>query len=75
MEDFLRFMLTPLVADPESIQIAVTGSQATVIVPQSDMGKVIGKHGQMVAHLRTLLRTYCKNHHLPNPFLQVRQSD
>ncbi|TSC79559.1 MAG: hypothetical protein G01um101425_490 [Candidatus Peregrinibacteria bacterium Gr01-1014_25] len=58
--DFLRFVLEAIVDEPAAVQITGTtddlGILLTVQVSEKDMGKLIGKGGQTVKALRTLLR-------------------
>lgn len=74
MEDFVRFLIAPLVSNPNLVKIEDQGGLLMVTVPQADMGRVIGKHGQAVFHLRVLIRTYCKAHHLTPKHLQVQET-
>ena len=57
---FLRAVLEMLVEDHDQLQIEQTvdelGTLLTVRVSERDMGKLIGKSGQTVKALRTLLR-------------------
>lgn len=57
---FLRFVLESLVEDHDQLVIEATldelGVLLTVSVSERDMGKLIGKNGQTVKALRTLLR-------------------
>jgi hypothetical protein len=57
---FLRFVLESLVDDPSELQVEAKtdelGILLTVQVSERDMGKLIGKSGQTVKALRTLLR-------------------
>jgi predicted RNA-binding protein YlqC (UPF0109 family) len=57
---FLRFVLEALVEDRDQLSIEPTvdnlGILLTVRVSERDMGKLIGKNGQTVKALRTLLR-------------------
>ena len=59
MKDLLTKIVQALVDNPEQVQInAIEGSQTTVLelkVAESDMGKVIGKHGRTANAIRTLL--------------------
>ena len=59
MKEFLIRIAQALVDNPEEVQInAIEGSQTTVLelrVAESDMGKVIGKHGKTANAIRTLL--------------------
>jgi len=59
MKEFLFRITQALVDNPEQVEInAIEGSQTTVLelkVAESDMGKVIGKHGRTANAIRTLL--------------------
>ncbi len=63
---FLRFVLESLVEDHDQLSIESTqddlGILLTVRVSERDMGKLIGKNGQTVQALRTLLRIIGGNH-------------
>jgi predicted RNA-binding protein YlqC (UPF0109 family) len=58
--DFLRYVLESIVEDKAELSIVSTvddlGVLHTVKVSDRDMGKLIGKGGQTVKALRTLLR-------------------
>ena len=58
--DFLRFLLEALVEDHDELHIEGRlddlGVLLTVQVSERDMGKLIGKGGQTVKALRTLIR-------------------
>ncbi|OGJ53979.1 hypothetical protein A3D11_04470 [Candidatus Peribacteria bacterium RIFCSPHIGHO2_02_FULL_49_16] len=58
--DFLKFVLESLVEDHDQLAIEATqdslGILLTVRVSDRDMGKLIGKSGQTVKALRTLVR-------------------
>lgn len=64
---FLRFVLESLVEDKEALfvegKIDDLGVLLTVRVGDKDMGKLIGKSGQTVKALRTLLRIIGGNLH------------
>ncbi len=57
---FLQYVLESLVEDKDELSIEEThddlGTLLTVRVSERDMGKLIGKSGQTVKALRTLLR-------------------
>lgn len=57
---FLTYVLSSLVDDKDQLKIDPTiddlGILLTVQVSEKDMGKLIGKNGQTVQALRTLLR-------------------
>ncbi len=64
--DFLTFVLERLVEDKDQLKIDHRvddlGILLTVSVSPSDMGKLIGKSGQTIKSLRTLLRTLGGKH-------------
>lgn len=57
---FLHYVLSSIVEDPDELHIESKidelGVLLTVSVSERDMGKLIGKGGQTVKALRTLLR-------------------
>ena len=59
MKDLLIQIVKALVDNPEQVQVnEIEGSQTTVLelkVAESDMGKVIGKHGRTANAIRILL--------------------
>ena len=63
--EFLRIVLEALVEDRDQLKIEPRedemGILLTVSVSERDMGKLIGKGGQTVKALRTLLRIICGN--------------
>ncbi len=58
--DFLKYILENIVEDKEALSIDARkddlGILLTVKVGENDMGKLIGKSGQTIKALRTLLR-------------------
>lgn len=65
MRDFIKFLLVPLVSEPEKIVISENGHLVTVEVGPEDVGRVIGKKGTVIHHLRVLIKTYCTVRKLP----------
>ena len=65
MEDFLKFIITPLLSEPKKLTIDVQNSIINLKVADSDVGRVIGKQGNVINAIRTLLKTYCAIHQLP----------
>jgi len=59
MKEFVEFVVKSLVDYPDEVKInEVDGGRTIVLelqVDKSDMGKVIGRHGQNAKSLRTLL--------------------
>jgi hypothetical protein len=65
MEEFLEFLIRPLLSDPKKLNITGTTSQITVQVGSEDVGRVIGKQGAVINAIRTLFKTYCTTHSIP----------
>ena len=59
-EELLRFLVTSLVDDPDSVRIACRTGDGTVAyeisVHEDDIGKVIGRQGRIIKAIRTVLR-------------------
>ncbi|PIR48831.1 RNA-binding protein [Candidatus Peregrinibacteria bacterium CG10_big_fil_rev_8_21_14_0_10_55_24] len=68
--DFLKYVLESIVEDKEALSIETKiddlGILLTVRVGDADMGKLIGKGGQTIKALRTLLRIVGGNTHRIN---------
>jgi uncharacterized protein len=60
MDQMLKYIVTSLVDDPDSIQIRdVEGKDSNILelsVNEKDIGKVIGKGGRIAKALRVLLQ-------------------
>lgn len=74
MEDFLKFVITPLLSQPDKLELHSQPGSLTLHVSPEDMGRVIGKHGVIISALRTLLRTYCAIHQLPPVTLTLAEN-
>lgn len=60
MKEFIEYIVKQLVDNPESVSVESSASDEntldfTVKVDDQDVGKVIGKHGNTINALRTLL--------------------
>ena len=59
MKELVEVLVKALVDNPNGVQVTeVMGNNVIIIevkVDKSDMGKVIGKHGQTASAIRTLL--------------------
>jgi predicted RNA-binding protein YlqC (UPF0109 family) len=65
MNDFVKFLITPLLSQKDELEIIASGSVVTVKISKEDMGRVIGKHGTIISALRNLVKTYCSIQNLP----------
>jgi predicted RNA-binding protein YlqC (UPF0109 family) len=72
MEDFIKFLITPLLSSTEELVITQTGNIVTLKVGDADVGRIIGKKGNVINALRTLVRTYGTINHLPIVNLQLQ---
>ena len=69
MKEFIEFIAKQLVDKPDNVIVEETSPDENTIavtlkVDQSDIGKIIGKHGRNVNAIRTLLIAVgAKEHH------------
>ncbi len=73
MKDYLQFLILPLLAEPDVLEINVGQSVVTAKIAKNDMGRVIGKQGNNISALRTLMRTYATIHNLPPVSLTLEE--
>ncbi len=71
MQDFLKFIVSPLLTEPDALKITVESGNISLKVADADVGRVIGKQGNVINAVRTLLKTYCAIHQLPPPNLTL----
>ena len=61
-EDFLKFIVDGLVEVPDQVKISrqddELGVLLTISVPKSEMGKIIGRDGQMAKSIRQVMNGY-----------------
>jgi hypothetical protein len=66
MEEFLNFVLRRLAGHPDEVFIAhaeVAGKDVfTARIPRADMPRIIGKHGQTIHAVRSLLAAGAQKH-------------
>jgi uncharacterized protein len=65
MQDFLKYLISPLLTDPDALEITAGQSAVSLKVADADVGRIIGKQGNVINAIRTLLKTYCALHQLP----------
>jgi predicted RNA-binding protein YlqC (UPF0109 family) len=68
MKEFIEFIVKHLVDNPDKVSVEETTSDEQTIelklkVDQSDIGNVIGKKGQNITAMRTLLSAAGKGQH------------
>jgi predicted RNA-binding protein YlqC (UPF0109 family) len=61
MEEFVAYIIKNLVSNPENVQVIATEDQEKIRieirVSSEDVGKVIGRRGNTINALRTIVRT------------------
>ena len=66
MEEFLEFVIRQLIEFPEEMVLTRVEAPRKVVfklqLRQSDVGKVIGKHGQTINAIRNLLAASASRH-------------
>jgi uncharacterized protein len=59
-EGLVRYLVTSLVDDPDSVSVAVAETDDTltfeITVGTDDIGKIIGRQGRIIKAIRTLAR-------------------
>lgn len=65
MDKFLKFIVAPMLVHPDKLLVNIAGSSATIHVASEDMGRVIGKHGNIISAIRNLAKVYCATHEAP----------
>lgn len=65
MEEFLHYLISPILEQPEKLTITRQGVSLVIKVDESEVGKIIGKKGGVINAIRTLSRTYCAAHQIP----------
>jgi predicted RNA-binding protein YlqC (UPF0109 family) len=59
-KDLIEYIAKSLVDDPSQVQVnVIEGEKSTILelrVGESDIGKVIGKHGRIAKSIRTVLQ-------------------
>lgn len=60
LKELLEYLIRSIVDEPDAIEVReITGEKALVFeikVAESDIGKVIGKHGRIINAIRTIVR-------------------
>ena len=60
MKDFLKKIVVTIVENPDQIEISSAEGEGatiyTVLVPEAEVGKVIGKEGKVITAIRCLAR-------------------
>jgi predicted RNA-binding protein YlqC (UPF0109 family) len=67
LQELTRHMARAVVGNPDGVQIEVIEGASMIVLELSvdldDMGRVIGKRGQVANAMRTILRSCAARHH------------
>lgn len=63
--DFVDYLVRPLLAHPDDLQVEQREAGVLVRANQEDIGKIIGKGGATINALRNLTQAYCVFHQIP----------
>ncbi len=56
MTELVKYMVTALVDDKESVSVSEDGDVITVKVAKDDIGKIIGKQGRIIKSIRAVVK-------------------
>ena len=56
MTDLVKYIVTALVDDKDSVQVTEEGDVIVIKVAKDDMGKVIGKQGRIIKSIRSVVK-------------------
>ena len=56
MTELVKYIVTALVDDKDSVSVTEDGDVITVGVAKDDMGKIIGKQGRIIKSIRSVVK-------------------
>ncbi len=56
MTELVKYIVTALVDDKDSVQVTEEGDVIVIKVAKDDMGKVIGKQGRIIKSIRSVVK-------------------
>ncbi|MCH5350478.1 MAG: KH domain-containing protein [Clostridiales bacterium] len=56
MTELVKYIVTALVDDKESVEVTEEGDVIVIKVAKDDMGKVIGKQGRIIKSIRSVVK-------------------
>lgn len=66
MQEYIRAVVEPIISAPERLQVQETnderGTLLTLTVSKGDMGRLIGRAGETIKCVRTLMHAYGSLH-------------
>lgn len=56
MTELVKYIVTALVDDKDSVSVTEDGDVLTISVAKDDMGKIIGKQGRIIKSIRSVVK-------------------
>ncbi len=74
--EFADYLVKSLVSEPDLVKVSEFQADEDttileIIVPESDMGKVIGKNGKTSTAIRTLIQAHAAIHNKPKVKINI----
>jgi len=76
LSEYTEFLVKSIVKNPDMVKVTTfAGDEDTtlleVMVPEADMGNVIGKSGKMIHSIRVMVQAYAYTHNLGKVNLNI----
>lgn len=74
--EFAEYLVKSIVSEPELIKVSEFQADEDItileiLVPESDMGRVIGKSGKMSTSIRTLIQAFAAVNNMPKVKINI----
>ncbi len=71
MKEYLEYLISPLLSQPDALVIESSGSVVNITVAKEDMGRIIGKHGLIISAIRNLVKVFTSMHSIPQSSINL----
>ncbi len=74
--EFTEYLVKSIVKEPDLIKVSLFEADEDInileiLVPESEMGRVIGKSGKMSLSIRTLIQAFAAIHKMPKVKINI----
>ena len=74
--EFTEYLVKSIVKEPDLVKVSLFEADEDVsileiLVPSSEMGRVIGKNGKMSTSIRTLIQAYAAINNMPKVKINI----
>lgn len=74
--EFAEYLVKNIVKEPELIKVSMFPADddiniLEILVPESEMGRVIGKNGKMSTSIRTLIQAFAAVNNMPKVKINI----